>query len=37
MQIDETDIDIKIPASYDGQPGKYHILNIIISDVYFCN
>ena len=22
MQIDETDIGIKIPASYDGQPGK---------------
>ena len=22
MQIDETDIDIKIPASYDGQPRK---------------
>ena len=22
MKIDETDIGIKIPASYDGQPGK---------------
>ena len=22
VQIDETDIDIKIPASYDSQPGK---------------
>ena len=29
MQIDETDIGIKIPASYDGQPGKmFHCLNL---------
>ena len=32
MQIDET----KIPASYDGQPGKCYILDVI-SDIYFGN
>ena len=27
MQIDEMDIGIKIPASYDGQPGKCYIIS----------
>ena len=27
MQIDEMDIGIKNPASYDSQPGKYHIIS----------
>ena len=33
MQIDETDISIKIPASYDGQPGKLspHIIVFLVN------
>ena len=37
MQIDETDIGIKIPASYDGQPGKMspHIIIFLVNDGHF--
>ena len=37
MQIDEADIDIKIPASYDGQPGKVspHIIILFVNNGHF--
>ena len=37
MQIDEKDICIKIPASYDGQPGKVlpHIIVTLVNDGHF--
>ena len=37
MQIDEMNIDIKIPASYDGQPGKVlpHIIVFLVNYGHF--
>ena len=37
MQIDETDMDIKSPASYDSQPGKAspHITIFLVNDGHF--
>ena len=37
MQIDEKDMDIKIPASYDSQPGKVspHIIIFLVNDGHF--
>ena len=37
MQIDEKGIGIKIPASYDSQPGKVspHIIVFLVNDGHF--
>ena len=37
MQIDEMNIGIKIPASYDGQPGKVlpHIIIFLVNNGHF--
>ena len=37
MQIDEMNISIKIPASYDGQPGKVlpHIIIFLVNNGHF--
>ena len=37
MQIDGMDMSVKIPASYDGQPGKVlpHIIIFLVNDGHF--